>query len=136
VTVPGNKMPLDGYGNLAGSYYKQIINVLQLKVNTRYASGRAVSGASQKRATRMGVATEIFAVAPGTNALAKGGGWLPPGVYKHLPGRQLLQMLKFVRRAKYSQRLDIEKIAATTVAKRLQTRWDEVAATTIATALK
>lgn len=136
VTVPGNKMPLDGYGNLAGSYYKQIVNVLQLKVNTRYASGRAVSGASQKRAARMGVATEIFAVAPGTNALAKGGGWLPPGVYKHLPGRKLLQMLKFVKRARYSQRLDIEKIAAATVAKRLQTRWDEVAATTIATALK
>jgi hypothetical protein len=136
VTVPGNKMPLDGYGNMAGSYYKQIINVLQLKVNSRYASGRAVSGASQKRAQKMSVATEMFAVAPGLNSMAKGGGWLPPGVYKHLPGRRLLQMLKFVRKASYSKRLDVDAVVKKAVDTNLQRRWDEAAAGAIATALK
>ena len=136
VTVPGKAMPLDGFGNLAGSYYKQIVNVLQLKAGSKYASGKAVSGASQKRAKRMSVAAEIFAVTPGANALAKGGGWLPPGVYKHMPGRKLLQMLKFVRKATYTQRLDMPKVVTETVAKNLQSRWDEAAAQTLATQFK
>lgn len=136
VTVPGKAMPLDGYGNLAGSFYKQIVNVLQLKAGSKYASGKAVSGASQKRSRRLGVAVEIFSVTPGMNALAKGGGWLPPGVYKHLPGRKLLQMLKFVRKATYTQRLDMPKVVEAAVAKNLQTRWDEAAAQTLATQFK
>ena len=136
VTVPGKAMPLDGFGNLAGAYYKHIVNVLQLKVNTRYASGKAVSGASKKRAARLGVAAEIFAITPGKNALAKGGGWLPPGVYKHLPGRKLLQMLKFVRKASYESRLDLKEVVQKTVAAKLQTRWNESAAEALATAIK
>ena len=105
-------------------------------MNSRYASGRAVSGASQKRAQKMSVATEMFAVAPGLNSMAKGGGWLPPGVYKHLPGRRLLQMLKFVRKASYSKRLDVDAVVKKAVDTNLQRRWDEAAAGAIATALK
>lgn len=135
VTVPGNKMPLDSYGNLAGSYYKQIINVLQLKVNTRYASGRAVSKASQKRAVRLGVANELFAVAPGHNTKAKGGGWLPPGVYKHLPGKKLLQMLKFVKKASYTPRLDMVQIAKDTIATRAVPLFEDSVVKALDTAL-
>lgn len=125
VTVPGKAMPVDGNGNMPGSYYKQIVNVLQLKVNTRYASGKAVSKASRGRALRLKVASEIFCVTPGKNTLGKGGGWLPPGVWKHLPGRKLLQMLKFVKKASYQPLLDIDKIVGETVAANAEQRWAE-----------
>lgn len=125
VTVPGSKMPQDANGNMPGSYYKQIVNVLQLKVGSRYASGKAVSKASQVRAKRMKEASEIFCVAPGKNTLAKGGGWLPPGVYKHLPNRKLLQMLKFVRKASYDMLLDVEKIVSEAVIANAERRWVE-----------
>lgn len=125
VTVPGKKMPQDASGNMPGSYYKQIVNVLQLKAGSRYASGRAVSDRSQARAKRLGVASEMFCVAPGTNALAKGGGWLPPGVYKRLRGQKLLQMLKFVRKASYDKLLDVEKVVTEVVTANAEKRWAE-----------
>lgn len=125
VTVPGKAMPQDANGNMPGSYYKQIVNVLQLKVGSRYASGKAVSDKSKKRAKRMGVAVEMFCVAPGKNTLSKGGGWLPPGVWKHLPNRKLLQMLKFVSKASYKPLLDIDKIVTETVTANAEKRWVE-----------
>lgn len=125
VTTPGKSMPQDGNGNMPGSYYKQIVNVLQLKAGSRYASGKAVSNGSQKRAKRLGEKSEIFCVAPGRNTLAKGGGWLPPGVWKHLPGRKILQMLKFVHKAKYDKLLDIEQIVTETLNKNGEKRWQE-----------
>lgn len=111
VTVPGRYImasKLDGYGNMPGSYYKQIIRALRIK-NTR-GPAKPVSAASARRAARMGVDAEFFAVSPGANKLARGGGWLPPGVYKRTGpgGRNLVQYLKFVRKASYKQRLDIE----------------------------
>lgn len=115
VTVPGSyamRNLLDGYGNMKGQYYSQIIRNLQLK--TRVARlAKPISAASAKRAARMGVENEFFAVAPGKNALAKGGGWLPPGVYKRTGkgGRELVQYLKFVRKASYRPRLELAKIA-------------------------
>lgn len=115
VTVPGSyamRNLLDGYGNMKGQYYRQIIRNLQLKTReTRLA--KPISAPSMKRAARMGVENEFFAVTPGKNALAKGGGWLPPGVYKRTGknGRELIQYLKFVRRASYRPRLDLAKIA-------------------------
>ena len=136
VTVPGNKMPLNSFGNMAGSHYKDIINVLQLKVGSRFESGHGRYIKSQIRAKKMSVATELFAVAPGLNSMAKGGGWLPPGVYKHLPGRRLLQMLKFVRKASYSKRLDVDAVVKKAVDTNLQRRWDQAAAGAIATAFK
>lgn len=115
VTVPGSyamRNLLDGFGNMKGQYYSQIIRNLQLKTReTRMA--KPISAASMKRAARMGVENEFFAVTPGKNALAKGGGWLPPGVYKRTGknGRDLIQYLKFVRKASYRPRLDVVKIA-------------------------
>lgn len=125
VTVPGRAMPQDANGNMPGSYYKQIVNVLQLKVGSRYASGRAVSDRSQAKAKRMKVASEIFCVAPGKNTMGKGGGWLPPGVWQHLPGRKLRQMLKFVRKASYDMLLDVEKIVTEAVKTNAEKRWAE-----------
>lgn len=115
VTVPGGyamRNLLDGFGNMKGQYYRQIIRNLQLKtLETRLA--KPISKPSMKRAARMGVENEFFAVTPGKNALAKGGGWLPPGVYKRTGkgGRELLQYLKFVRKAAYQPRINIEKVA-------------------------
>ena len=115
VTVPGTyamRNLLDGFGNMKGQYYRQIIRNLQLKTReTRLA--KPISAPSAKRAARMGVENEFFAVTPGKNALAKGGGWLPPGVYKRTGkgGRELVQYLKFVRKASYRPRLELAKIA-------------------------
>ena len=136
VTVPGSTMKLDANGNLSGRTYRSIVNTLQLKVNTKYASSRGITGKSQARAKRLGVPVEMFAVVPGSNSLAKGGGWLPPGVYRHMPGRKLQQMLKFVRQAKYEQRLDLDQIANEVIGQNLQTRFDESIALAMATAIK
>jgi len=120
VTVPGSyamRSLLDGFGNMKGQYYRQIIRNLQLKtLETRLA--KPISKPSMKRAARMGVENEFFAVTPGKNALAKGGGWLPPGVYRRTGkgGRELLQYLKFVRKAAYRPRLEVQRIARADVA--------------------
>lgn len=125
VTTPGRYImdgKLDGFGNMPGSYYKQIIRNLGIK-----RPGKPVSGASQRRAARMGVDNEFFAVKPGVNNLAKGGGWLPAGVYKRegRGGSTLRQYLKFVKKATYKQRLDVKAEAETAVRANVQRRWDE-----------
>jgi hypothetical protein len=127
VTVPGTytKARLDAYGNMPGSYYKQIIRNLSIK-NTR-GPPKPVSMASRNRAARMGVETEFFAVPPGKNALGRNGGHLPAGVYKRQGrgGKVLLQYLIFVARAKYRQRLDIQKEATEAIAENLNARFGE-----------
>lgn len=122
VTVPGKGAKLDSYGNLSGRIYAQIVNVLQLKA--RVVGGRNVAERSQARAKKLGVAAEFFAVGPGINKLAPNGGSLPPGVWKHLPGRRLSQILKFVGKAAYKQRLDVRKEVQGAVTANLPRRWD------------
>lgn len=126
VTVPGRFImegKLDGFGNMPGSYYKQIIRNLQIKYN----GIKPIPAASQKRAAKMAVENEFFAVSPGANKLAKGGGWLPPGVYKRTGpgGRKVLQYLKFVRKASYKMRLDVGLEAMVAVNANAQKRFDE-----------
>ncbi len=126
VTTPGRFImdgKLDGYGNMPGSYYKQIIRNLQIKYN----GIKPIPAASQRRAARMGVENEFFAVSPGANRLAKGGGWLPPGVYKRTGpgGHKVLQYLKFVRKASYKMRLDVGDEAMVAVNANAQKRFDE-----------
>ena len=126
VTTPGRYIAdgkLDQYGNMPGRLYAQIIRNLQVK----YTALKPVSAASRKRAARMGVENEFFAVAPGLNKLAAGGGWLPPGVYKRegRGGRTLRQYLKFVRKASYRRRLDVVAEATKAVKESLPRRWNE-----------
>lgn len=128
VTVPGKYImagKLNSYGNMPGSYYKQIIRALQIK--TTKGPPKPPSAASQKRAVKMGVASEFFAVAPGANRLSKGGGWLPPGVYKRegRHGEVLRQYLKFVRKASYKMRLNVKAEAQKAVTQNLNKRWNE-----------
>jgi len=75
----------------------------------------------------MAVDNEFFSVKPGANNLAKGGGWLPPGVYKRegKGGHTLRQYLKFVKKASYKQRLDVLGEANKAVTTNLQRRWAE-----------
>jgi hypothetical protein len=112
VTIPGKRMKVDGHGNLPGSIYRQIVNVLQVK-KAETVRARNVYAASQRRATKMGTDSEFFAVAPGANTMGSGGSWLPPGVYRRtgLGGKNLIQYLKFVKKADYKQRLDLNKVA-------------------------
>jgi hypothetical protein len=125
VTTPGKGAKLDGYGNLSGRVYAQIINVLQLKAQV--IGGRTVAERSAKRAKKLGVEAEYFAVAPGANKLGKNGGWLPPGVWKHLPGHKITQILKFIQKASYKPRLKLREEAAPVVDRMLATRWSEAA---------
>lgn len=107
ITVPGShakRSLLDGSGNIPGSIYKQIINVLQV----RYNKPKPISKASQKRAASLGVDREFFAVAPGTNNLGRNGGYLPAGVYRRTR-KGLQQYLLFVRRAAYQPRIDMRE---------------------------
>jgi hypothetical protein len=127
ITTPGKGAKLDGYGNLSGRIYAQIINVLQLKA--RVVGGRSVAERSQKRARKLGVEAEFFAVSPGANALAKGGGWLPPGVWRHLPGHRITQVLKFVHKGSYKSRLKMKDEAIDVVRKNAPARWREASAT-------
>ncbi|HYE41166.1 MAG TPA: hypothetical protein VEB23_14610 [Ramlibacter sp.] len=121
VTTPGRGAQLDSYGNLPGSVYRQIINVLQI----RYNRPKPVSGRSRKAASRLGVEALFFVVTPGANKLGKGGGWLPPGVWKHLPGGQITQILRFVRRATYRPRLQLREEALPVLQRQLAVRWRE-----------
>lgn len=111
ITVPGShskRTLLDGFGNIPGSIYKQIIQSLQIR-----PKGRAVSKASQRRAASLGVASEFFAVAPGTNKLGKNGGYLPAGVYRRTR-KGLQQYLLFVKRASYEKRIDMRQVGIDT----------------------
>ena len=125
VTRPGKAAVLNAEGNLPAPVYKQIVNVLQLKrVETKTARG--ISERSQKRAKKMGVDTEWFAVKPGKNTLAKGGGWLPPGVYRRTgsKGETMEQILRFVRKAAYRPRLDFAGTVREYVVKNAQAAWN------------
>lgn len=122
VTTPGKGATLDAHGNLAGSVYRQIINVLQIRPGQKPVAAR-----SMKAAKKMGVAAVFFAVAPGANTLGKNGGWLPPGVWKHLPDRKISQILKFVKKASYTKRLDVKQIARDTIKAQAPARWRESA---------
>jgi hypothetical protein len=120
---------LDGYGNVPGSYYKQVINLLQLKrIETDRARNQSL--ASQKRAAKMGVSDEFFAVQPGKNNLARNGGWLPPGIWKRTgrKGEKPVQYFKFVKKASYKVRLDIDKEARGIVQASAQANWDKTVA--------
>ncbi|MGE0329703.1 MAG: hypothetical protein AB7P37_03310 [Ramlibacter sp.] len=121
VTTPGKGAQLDRHGNVPGSVYKQIINVLQI----RYNKPKPVSGRSQTAAKRLGVPALFFAVAPGLNSLGKNGGWLPPGVWKHLPGGAITQVLKFVKKASYRPRLDVQREVRQAVEFNIDRRWRE-----------
>ena len=125
VTIPGKGMPLDGYGNMSGAYYKQIIRGLSIK-NTK-GPPKPPSMASSKRAVRMGVTSEFFAIAPGTNNLGNHGGNLPAGVYRRTGagGRVLKQYLRFTQKAAYKQRLNLDLEGQHLVAASAQQRWDE-----------
>lgn len=126
VTIPGKKMKTDSHGNLPGGIYRQIVNVLQVK-KAETVRARNVYAASQRRSARMGTDSEFFAVPPGANRSGTGGSWLPPGVYRRTGqgGKNLIQYLKFVKKADYKQRLDLKSVAQEVIAKNGQSIFDQ-----------
>jgi hypothetical protein len=129
VMVPGSFMKdkKDGYGNVPGSYYKQVIRSLQIRqAGDRYSKG--ISKASQSRAARMGVSNEFFAVGQGRNTMNKGGGWLPPGVYRRAgrKGDRLDQYFVFMPRASYKKRLDMPRVVQAAVQAKAPAVWQSV----------
>lgn len=129
VSVPGSSAAklgmIDGFGNLKGRIYAQVVNVLQIKrADTKGARG--ISAASVKRAKKMGVQSEWFAVQPGKNTMGRKGSWLPPGVYRRAGrnGEELQQILKFVRTAGYRPRMDFAGTVRDYVVKNAQAAWN------------
>lgn len=128
VTTPGSSTGklgmIDGFGNLKGRIYAQVINVLQIK-RAENKTARGISARSQARAKKMGVQSEWFAVAPGKNAMGRKGSWLPPGVYRRVGrnGEDLQQILKFVKSAAYRPRLDFDGTVRGYVEREAQAAW-------------
>lgn len=127
VTTPGTSAAkygyMDGFGNVKPTWYRWIVNALQLKqMGGAGKRARDIYARSQKRARKMGVEYEAFAVAPGAKTLAPNGSWLPPGVYRRVgdKGEKLHQILKFVQRAAYKPRIDLEAIARQELAAALE----------------
>lgn len=133
VSVPGSRMPKDAWGNMPGRYYSQLIRGLRIKVTK--GPPKPMYASSAKRAARMNVDYEFFAIAPGTNNLGKHGGNLPAGVYQRTGrhGEKLVQYLVFRRRASYQKRLDLDKEAQHLLASSAKQRFDEAMQTAIAT---
>jgi hypothetical protein len=131
VLYPGTHFAgkLDAYGNVPGSIYKQVINVLQLK-KMETAQAKKISAASQKRSAKMGVDVEFFALPPGNNTLGSGGRHLYPGIYRRAGrrGDVLQQYFKFVRKGRYTKRLDMEKEARTVLETSAQKQWQDAMA--------
>lgn len=127
ITVPGSylKHRLDAFGNVPGSYYKQVIRDLQVK-NTKGPPKPRFKGALS-RAQNMGVVSEFFCVLPGANTLGKNGGYLPSGVYRHTGkgGKKLLQYFLFIAKAGYKKRLDIKTETLAVIKAKAQGRWNE-----------
>ncbi len=127
VLTPGSytRGKLDGFGNVPGSYYKQVIRSLGIK-NTK-GPPKPPSRASQARAAKLGVASEFFAVAPGANTSGKNGGWLPSGIYRRAGpgGKRLVQYFKFSARARYRARINVLAEVQGAVQQNAQRRWGE-----------
>jgi hypothetical protein len=131
VTTPGTSAArhgyMDSYGNIKPNWYRWIVNALQLKQKAGAAKrARGIYAASERRARKMGVDYEAFAVAPGSKTVNAQGAWLPPGVYRRTGanGQKLHQILKFVRKAAYSPRLDVESVARREVQAALQPEFE------------
>jgi hypothetical protein len=131
VTTPGTTAAKGGYidrfGNVKPRTYAQIVNVLQLK-KSETKSARNIAMRSQRRSASMGVDVEFFAVKPGSKQLGPSGSWLPPGVYRRVGKKKvegLQQILKFVQKAAYRPRIDIESIARTEVREALQPEFEK-----------
>ena len=131
VTTPGSTAPkggyIDAYGNVKPRTYAQIINLLQLKKSETKAA-KGISAASAKRVKKMGTDAEFFAVKPGKNTMGLSGSWLPPGVYRRVGKSRvesLQQILKFVQKATYRPRIDIEALAREEVSASLQSEFDK-----------
>ena len=59
--------------------------------------------------------------------MAKGGGWLPPGVYRRVAdGKKLQQYFKFMPRASYKQRLDMPALVVEAVKAKGPAIWTSV----------
>ena len=134
VLVPGSfgKQHLDGYGNMPGAYYKQVIRELQIRPPTdKYFKPRSAKG--QQSAKKMGVEALFFVVQPGSNKLGKNQGYLPAGIYRRSgpQGRKLLQYFVMVKTAKYKQRLDMVDVVQKAVNDNGQKRFDEAMASVI-----
>lgn len=94
--IPGQGMPLDGYGNPRRAMVREIIGALKSRMKTYKGRGKKVA------------LVGYFAVPPGSDS------HLHPGVYWQ-SGRTIKPMLVFVAAAGYRKVIDLPKSAADVV---------------------
>lgn len=96
--VPGQDAPLDGYGNMRGSYISQMLAAL---INNPDSYKAPISK------KRKGKPLEFFAVTP---ANKQSNGRLPLGIYQRLSSKIKL-VLVFVKQPQYKKRFDFYGLA-------------------------
>jgi len=110
----------DVYGNVPGSYYKEIIQALQLRnPGEKYFKG--ISKASKRRAAIMGVGREFFAVSSAGQGIA-------PGIYKRDYKKNGAPLQYFVFRPipSYKKRLDMPRVVQAAVQAKAPAVWQSV----------
>jgi hypothetical protein len=110
----------DAYGNVPGSYYKEIIQALQLRnPGEKYFKG--ISKASKRRAAIMGVGREFFAVSSSGQGIA-------PGIYKrdYKKNGAPLQYFVFRPAPSYRKRLDMPQVVLAAVQAKAPAVWQSI----------
>jgi hypothetical protein len=121
VTTPGKGAKLDSHGNLAGSdlqadHQRAAAAIHQSEAGERSAARRERSGSASSRCS---------SPSRRPNKLAKGGGWLPPGVWKHLPATASRRSSSSCKKAGYKQRLNLEQEIKQVLGSQGARRWEE-----------
>lgn len=130
--VPGGGATLDGYGNMSAGQITQVLNVLGTYTEGGYNT------ANSKTVTRLkkgNIKKNIYGFVYWVNRVGSGISHIPPGVYKRVYtgfGTSLVPILIFVKRAKYTERLDFYGIAQREFNNRFPAEFDKAFAAEMA----
>lgn len=106
MTVPGQGMPLDRFGNITRASLREMLGVLKSSHSNMRVYRKTGAGKTAK-------AVGYFVLHPGAN------GRLLPGVYKRIDSGKasgIVPMILFVKPGKWRQLIDLKKLGAEAVA--------------------
>jgi hypothetical protein len=131
--VPGERMPMDAYGNMERGEIVRILSYLKAFGEQGYRAN-----ITDKRRTRLAKGTKTaygyayFVVLPGSKAKH-----LHPGIWKRVHtgfGSAILPMIMFVRKARYGKRFNFYQVAERVIAREFPRQFAEAARQAMATA--
>jgi hypothetical protein len=117
--VPGEAMPLDGFGNPSRGEISRILNVLGTFQEAGYNKANAATRDRLRKGNAKSYGFAYWVNKPGQGRVKH----LAPGIYRRVYtgfGTSLKPMLIFVNRAKYRARLDFAGIVRRTVDRRFE----------------